>query len=239
MPTVPPEVIERIEEHQLRSLRGFAEDLGMETGEYTQRLRDKLKRTVDDARVMMVAPEPSVPLIFEDGRFRNLFEIAQHMKAERNSEGYWQKRRDTEEYLFSIPQDAPASARPLYGVIGEPSPSVGGGPWGDITFILRDSVRERATFTLACTMWAGTYIAPVPLAEPTEHAVWLDWLPNPLGVGVGSRIRNFIAGFGDAGEPVVQIFGGVSTDEIESVIVPPDSEPQVGDYLDSLGIERG
>jgi hypothetical protein len=237
---VPASVVERVEEDQWRVLVGWAEDLGLETEAYVSLLRAHLKRLVDDARIMMHSPAQAVPLIFEDGRFRNLFEIAKHVDAARNAEGYWQTRRDVEEELFSIPQDAPASARPLYGVIGKRYPLIGSGsPWGDVVFVLRDSIRPRATFSIPCTLWGGLglYCAPAPVVSPTEHALWLDWIPNPLASA--ETFADLSPPGGVDGGPVVQIFGGVTTDEIESVIRPPNLDPRVGDYLDQLGLTEG
>lgn len=193
----------------------------MSIAEFRRAAETHLADLSDRAEVYTRITPKNLESVLQDGRFKNQFETG-------HSGGvYGPDRRSAEHELWGIPAKAPPSARPFYGYAAEE-------PFKDQVLDLYDlnagisvrfkpSVKRRATITVGDTLdksnAGGTPgLAPAPYGAPTLEAVYRKM--DPLEMTAHS---DDVIGTPGNYRPLpyseVQIFGNVTVDDIEEVLI--------------------
>lgn len=182
--------------------------------EYKKQVTSWLEKGLKDAPLKIRADIRAAEQILKDGRFKSQFESG-------SSGGMFnpQRRAEFEEKLFGIDQSE-MKDRPIYGYAfgGRSRGSVN--HYGDVVFILKDSVRRRTTFTVRDSLdengagrWACT--TPSPLNNPDYRSV------TPQVVEQVIRDKTGLSGKGPSevrGYTELQYHGGVSISDVKEVI---------------------
>lgn len=136
-----------------------------------------VERTIDKAFARLTA-ESRMAIQFEskymdslltDGRFKTQFET--RTSGGTNNQSY---RAAAEERGLGVPKDVDPKQRPIYGYL-DLGPSARGmvAQYGDLTFVVKDEVKQRATVTAGDSLYnfSTKQVAGTPLTAPTK-ASW-------------------------------------------------------------------
>lgn len=168
-----------------------------------------------DTKVSVTVPANRVAAILKDGRLKTQFETG-------TSKGLNlpRVREDMEALMFGRPQGTNPAMRPIYGMMESggvtlPSSLRGNEQYGTVTLVLKDSVRERTTFTEGDSL--NRQGDPVPAGDSDKTLSALNF---------GSRaefdqraVTRSESAKRSSGYYEAQIHGGVATSDIERVII--------------------
>lgn len=204
--------------------------------ENAQQIEDKFKTLLPKARVVIRAPAGALGKILDDGRVKSQFETNASGGLLDNS-----MRSASERQMFGYPNDLPNKLRPIYGYMEEDpthveDPGGDASMYGDAKLVLKETVRQRTTFTVEDSM-TGTFIDP-PAINKVERSFELvrspslltdpKWYADP-SLGDYDQIPEWetVSPTGEDGSPAgyveTQIHGGVSLNDIDYIRVPPGS----------------
>ena len=180
---------------------------------------DEIERVISDDFVGLIDRHPmainfyadNVDALLADGRFKSQFETLR-------SGGILnlQSRANAEELGLGAPEDLPVQQRPIYGYlrVGRDAERIG---YGDVTFVLRDEVKRRATITADDSLYnfAGGEVVGTPATAPTK-ASWDGWVEALHDHAIGTYDDNDLLGRMKYFE--VQVQGGVGISDVSHVI---------------------
>lgn len=197
---------------QAFKIRGTAVDV-------RRQMVDEMRTQLADAPIV-VARQDSATLrsILDDGRMKTQFETG-------TSEGslHPELRAQYERATWGYPTDLDPKLRPVYGFLAP-----GGvdsiayeraavSQYGEINIVLKDSVRDRTSFTVGDSLSGKKAVVPTPVATPgwesfnvTPHTGWRA--PGGMGRDYAS------AGFQRENYVEAQIHGGVRVEDIAEVV---------------------
>jgi len=187
----------------------------------------------DATPVVMVGPD-ALEGILKDGRIKSQFETG-------TSAGLLDAftRWEVEKNLFGYPYDTRWAMRPIYGTVALHNPAGSSGDersikacqdYGDIRLVLKDSVKDRTTFTLGDSLTEEKGNAtPALLGETnplkcfaalsgTESPEWTaEQIKGSASQSPEDRVASMCRG---TGYVETQIHGGVTTGDIAYIVVP-------------------
>lgn len=183
---------------------------GSEDFQMAQQMED----ITPDAKISVTVPANKVSAILKDGRLKTQFETQRSGGANMPT---W--REDWEAVMFGYPIGSNPSVRPIYGMVEtggvQPSSLRGNEQYGTVTLVLKDSVRDRTTFTNGDSLNLNPFYAPVnnPSFRPTSQVsqVSLSRREEILQRRAEDPLNR---GYYEA-----QIHGGVSVSDIERVVI--------------------
>ena len=169
------------QEAQLAQLEAFLERIGADLGEGDEALKTFEKLLLSDiaeffadagqGEMLVNTSAADAIRVFEDGRYWSQF------VTNKSSSGNvdFEHRRHIEE-RFGVPADAPDELRPIYGHVGLPGDDTpyaereAARTYGEVTFILKPDVVDRATFSVGDSYNArfGVSLADTDIAD-------VDW----------------------------------------------------------------
>ena len=226
--------------------RQFAGSHGMTEQQYKDALEAHVRRELASAELSMRRSVRSSVAIAQDRRFKSQFETGTSGGA---LSGRY--RADAEYNMFTYPKGAgtthaeinkafPGAQRPVYGYAINPNAGYnydGAVGYGEVRWVMKDSVRGKATFTSGDSLgerYAPGHVLPGPephngaQAVATGSSSWMgasDPLPGPNGRGF--RV-------GDNGYTEVQYHNGLFLDDVAKVILPSRSSRARGTEMDDL-----
>lgn len=208
-----------------------AEIARMKIGEVLERVGatlDDVKSAWDDvlarSETRIDFSRDNLDSILRDGRFKTIHETG--TSGGSVSPRY---RADLERRLWGVAEDAPPSARPVYGYAGE----AGGGPstfYGDVSAVLKSEVKDRSTWTMGDSLAADNIVpgasAQFPwkkgLFDPVTGVNWEGFAFNTaddVGRNASMILEASLSRPMGPGKYVeTQIWGGVGLDDIEKLV---------------------
>jgi hypothetical protein len=196
-----------------------------------EKLRALLGQRVADHPVVVNVPSYRLPQIAQSGELYNMFEGVP-------STGFndLPGRRAAEHRLLGIPEDAPASRRPVYGYLGDESSVANpllADIHGDARLIMRPSVKDRSTFSLYDTMGESS-----PVGAPRAFSLGLSDEELERMIPRASRSVYPDPGFNERPwpEPVENVWDGVRRlNSLSGELGDPERRAQLFDLSRSLG----
>lgn len=179
------------------------------------------KKWATEGEMRIDIPGELVEKVVKSGRFKSTLEPGTGTKGKAYNTG-----RTTYELMAFGISPTTTVGRPIYGYMGIGSRTAGF--YGDVTFVLKEEVRRRTTVTFGDSLnyYIGNPIRPsdVPGASP-----------NRL-MDAGTIFR-----YGELGEPPdyveMQVHGGVTLDDVETVRFSFQRRPELVGRLMDLGIK--
>lgn len=187
---------------------------GMSLEAFTKQQVAAMQKTLDSKVLASRRSMRSAINILTEGVFKTQFSTQQ-------SAGLFspKERAEREATMFGFgksPKSIPASERPVYGYMDDlrPNDAAGAGAYGEVRFVFKDSVRDRATVTFEDSLWSDTLPSPVKAVAPKSY---LPRNLTPAPVPGGPYIE-------------VQYHGGLTIDDVRRIDFTwgsPSAEMQV------------
>ncbi|TXH11112.1 MAG: DUF3626 domain-containing protein [Hyphomicrobiaceae bacterium] len=202
-----------VAKHVNQQVRNVAEEYGL-TPKTVERTIDRaFTQLTAESRMAIQFESKYVDSLLKDGRFKTQFET--RTSGGTNSPSY---RATAEQRGLGTPKDIDPKQRPIYGYF-DLGPSARGmvSQYGDLTFVVKDEVKGRATVTAGDSLYnfATKQVAGTPVTAPTK-ASW-DTAVEAL--------YDYGSGLGDSSQLVgrlryveVQMHGGVSLADMRAVV---------------------
>ena len=162
--------------------------------------------------------------VIKDGRFKTQHET-------RNSNGAYKPalRKEAELAIAGVPLDTKSSERPIYGYLAVQNDgttantslyntdkwnvnNTGVGSYGEVRVVLKDSVKERTSYTIPDSL--DRYAIPQPLSRNGKADLINAGAYHDLSMSHGGYQRE---GYAEA-----QVYGGVKLSDIKAIYVVPD-----------------
>ena len=183
----------------------------------------------DQGDIVVRVPWIDAPKVAEQGVFKSQFETGDSMGT------YNPYMRGNEERsAMGVPDDIPVALRPIYGAMER---NVGSSEerstkmYGDVQFVMKDDVKGRATVTFGDSLANGTIPVPVrgtatadQLLAAAGHDALIDASFTTLTGADPTKPERGSTGF----YREVQIHGGLTTDAVDRVVVPPKAQWPLG-----------
>lgn len=191
---------------------------------------ESFRNFLEEASILIQVTPNALTGILKAGRIKNKYEEGTvDSIGDYGDEYYDEERLDIEKACFGLKKQDSSSKRPVYGYIESPN-HLRSAPktnqtldYGEISIKLKDKAKERSTITIGDSFNGGS---PTPMLAPTKNVYGLTSGDNlfskistegpsaqDLAIDKGYRMgRNFQ--YIEA-----QIFGGVSLEDIEFVIL--------------------
>lgn len=221
---------------QRRALDVYAQDKRWPDREADKWGATRVRDTFDDWRaggdVMIKVPSGYLDEILADG-VKNQFDTD-------TSGGLFSPdvRAVAETAAHGLPPDADGGMRPVYGFIGRPGSEhpVSVANYGDVTLVLKDSVRDRTTVTLGDSL--NTTATPVPLKGPVTARQVSDATAQTMFSDEWSLVRRAGSIPLESGSIYMeaQILGGVRREDIKRIVFA-DRDDLDWDGVAALGRE--
>ncbi len=198
------------------------------------------KQFFADAEIAINLKDTPMDRLISNGEFKNRFEGGVQGVNSAKGAQYKEARRRSEEKNFGIAESAEGSSRPAYGYLEHPDRlgSTGariGSNYGTNQIVLREGVKERATFTIGdsiddARIRKGAGVSPVndphiPAAISEEDHVYTpaansrDWnvrMPEmQFGGYTGGAFQDVAPQYIEA-----QVFGKVKLEDIKELRIP-------------------
>lgn len=203
------EVKKKAEETVNRNVEMVAKRFNTSPAKVYLEAKKGMQHAVDNNEVAIQIHGKSIGRLIESGRFKSQFE------TNKSSATLDKESRAEGEFLgIGIPRDIEDSKRPIYGFI-----NIGNGPtnfsvetYGEVTAVLKDSVRERTTVTAGDSL--ASFVANTVHASPIEKIEKgsIDSRTAALYQYNKDKDNNFLRRGFDYLE--VQIQGGVSLEDV-------------------------
>ena len=182
---------------------------GVSPVEFEKTVISTVENVVANVSPSIRSDSDSAISILKDGRFKSQFE------SNKSGGGFSTKlRRDAEEWGIGVPRNISVEKRPIYGYFK--TQEHGAGAYGNVEFVLKDTVRERTTITVGDSLsgFADKSTVGVPLNSITKAS-----FADNYAVGELYKTGRISEGYIEA-----QIHGGVTIDDVFEVIVHPDEQ---------------
>lgn len=199
--------------HVNEQLKDIAAEYGV-TAKTVERTIDKaFAKLTAESRIVTQFESKYMDSLLTDGRFKSQFETG--VSGGTNSPSY---RAAAEQKGLGIPTDIEPKQRPIYGYL-DLGPSARGmvAQYGDLTFIVKDEVKQRATVTAGDSLYnfSTKQVAGTPLTAPTK-ASWdtsvdalYDYATGMIDhSGLVARVRYV----------EVQMQGGVTLNDMRAIV---------------------
>ena len=181
------------------------------TEEELEKVFKDIKETFesDAVEVVIRVKENTLKDILKSGKIVNGFEVDKiHNFIEK-------QRLRAEKNLFNIPLDAKANSRPIYGYLSNKDLETGMtgvkvAMYGDIKVVLKDSVRDKSTFTMGDSLDRESMLFPSKLKDIKMYSFEGYDLIDIKDGGLGMFYSY----------PEVQIFGGIKLKDIKYIQLP-------------------
>jgi hypothetical protein len=166
--------IEKARNEALEKIAAYAEIEGVTAAVYEKRVRQSLTDLMVGKAIQMQFPTPLADKLLESGRFKTQFETGDSMAIFDP-----EMRADAEFYGTGLPTDLDVQKRPVYGYVKsyEGQEWAVAGQYGDLTFVLKDSVRQRTGYTVGDSL--HQFVSRLAVSAPIDE-VQLE----SMGVGV-------------------------------------------------------
>lgn len=148
--------------------------------------------------------------VVEDGRFKTQFETG---KSGGNFDP--EMRQTSEKKGLGVPNDLPNNQRPVYGYFRTDEHTAGA--YGPIEFILKDSAKERATYTLGDSLHSFNTDMQVGGKSPSDQGGWNGNLRDYLDHGAKGVLY-----------VEAQVQGGISLGDVAKVVI--HGSPSIPEY---------
>ncbi len=198
-----------------------------------ERIVGVLKDYVEQSEVSVRVPSKVLGSILNDG-LKNQHETGKSAGALVNRS----LRKDAEQTMFGLPKSSKPSDYPIYGYMelkkGGPHPGVA--QYGDARITLKESVKDRASFTVSDSLLTGAKgrVLPTPMRSPGIEAVGAGvWGKKLAGVKTPAQAMQQIPYM------EVQVHGGVKARDIARVDFAKTPSPEIQAKLKSAGITWG
>lgn len=161
------------------------------------------------AAPVIITPDFVVDKVLEDGRFKS-----QHESGRSRGSLDPEYRTEAEAAMFGTPTDGPLPDRPIYGTMVEDFGRIERAKqYGDVYFVLKDSVLDRTTVNFGDSLAVGYYakeVAPQPYKK-------FDWAGMGTGAGQWQKGQSIddVYPYAEA-----QYHGGVTLKDVKEVVVP-------------------
>jgi hypothetical protein len=186
-------------------------------------LDGQLKAAISDKPIAIRAKVNAALGILESERFKSSFETGTG-KGGAHGTSTLQAHSDTQHDAFSSKKnyttDAKISKRPIYGIVlGATGKTGEASSYGEITFVLKDSVKGRTTVTAEDSFYSqvSKNVMPSPYNSPKSYSIPLSSSGKP-GYMVKSGGLDL---YGGARYVEAQVHGGVSLSDVAKVIINP------------------
>lgn len=181
--------------------------------------REHITKAIADG-VHIDMHEAAVHQVLMAGKVKNLHMLHHYeVPGNRNSDYYRKLRRTYENDVMGLAPDAPVEEKPVYGY-GLWNREVGGYYYGDYTLKLKtEKVIDRTTWTIGDSM--DNSIRPLTVEEVATGSneglvASSQWA---AGIGEAWEEEDFDSLLGIVNYTEAQVHGGVTVDDIESIIV--------------------
>mgnify|MGYP002622754664 FL=1 len=195
-----------------KSIVGLAKEEGVSAQEIEQTLTTFLEQSFADNPVAYQIESGYIDQLLDSGRLKTQFETGTSASTVDTS-----MRRRNELAVLNVANDTPDVERPVYGYLRM---NRGEEEWidayGEITFLLKDDVKQRATFTVGDSIDSFGDVAAAPITAPAKEAI---------GPHTDALYRMAVSkqyGFDEELMPYIetQIRGGVGLADIATVLDP-------------------
>lgn len=172
--------VDRVLKKVDQSLQQVATNRGLSVDELTRVVDETFKRIAAESKVVLNFHSKNVDTLLADGRFKSQFETGTS-GAILNTKS----RANAEELGLGVPERARAKNRPIYGYLRTNRDFELQG-FGDITFVMRDSVKNRTTVTAGDSLYdfAGGVTTGTPINNPTRTG-WGQYIGDIYDYGTG------------------------------------------------------
>jgi len=182
---------------------------GTEDSQMARQIED----VTPDAKISVTVPAQKIGAILREGRLKTQFETGRSGGANMPT---W--RENWEAVMFGYPIGSDPSVRPIYGMVEtggvKPSSLRGNEQYGTVTLVLKDSVRDRTTFTNGDSLNLNPF--HVPVNNPSQSSA----SRFPTSASFEAEIKQKRAADpSERGYYEAQIHGGVSVSDIERVVI--------------------
>lgn len=229
IPKSNPGVMNRVLIDTRRAIAGAASDENMTAVELEKRAVGNLRDQVENRPICINTPASIAHLILDDGKFKN-----QHETDTSGGTLSPRMRRDAGMNAFAYDKPPIASDLPVYGYIDDgPKWVIEAGykvyrasDYGDVTFVLKDTVRARTTITMGDSLWRfdNKRMTGTPLTEPGLEGMDGEW--SVAYRGQWGRVPYVEA----------QVHGGITLGDIDRIIVQHyERGPKAVATCDALG----
>ena len=181
----------------------------------------EFKALLDEGIVLMQVDKVGLRGIMGDGYFKNGFQRVPTGTAKHGGGIYKNARKQAEADKMDMPKSAKAIDRPVYGYISHPDRTLSGSydrvdHYGNIQIKFKNTVKEKSTVSLGDSL---DDMAPnekvIPVNDPVK--------PKKYATG-GATVRDFTrsSSYGPTtiGYMEIQMFGKITTNEIEEIRIP-------------------
>lgn len=197
-----------------KQIKVLANEYGITEKEYKTQLEDKMRQGLASKKIKIRMSEKALNQVLKDEEIKNTFDTKKS-SAEYKANGftyerYLKERDEVEKDLWG------QSPKAVYGYFEKKQGAVESvKPYGNVSIVLKDTVKGRATFTDSDSLDAGTHrFVPSPVSNPSAYSsIYLTNWSDPLGYpwkDLAKKDQKY--GYVEA-----QIFGGVKLTDIEGV----------------------
>lgn len=226
-PTASISVIDKT----VRNITGY--DVNKEYAEYVKRRQDsdieyyedkgelsreELEEYFNEVKALLEDPKNEVAIRIQLDALEEILnssKIANGFELDKIRNMVVNQRKEAEEVLFGIPQDAPASVRPVYGYLSNQDlengmTGVKVNMYGDVKIILKNKVKDYSTFTFGDSLDRMSTLFPSKLTDIKLYSIYHNELESVHEGGLRMAYQY----------PEVQIFKKLKLDDIYKIQVP-------------------
>jgi hypothetical protein len=215
-------VTEHAKSEGSESIQRFAKDVSITEEQAREVIYGKLKSDLENP-VAIGRGFVSSLNILDEGRFKTQFETG-------TSGGVYDRkfRSEAEKNGLGVPPSMRGeTGRPVYGLLDAPDSNTF--MYGDVLWVLKDNVKNRATFTLGDSLYefATGRLVGAPFSDPHDGA--LDRNAGRYGKS-GVKIIEYIE---------AQIQGGVTLADVSKIVINVNADPGWYQILKTRAEEKG
>jgi hypothetical protein len=178
--------------------------------QYVQQALDQLAQS----DVVISAPKNVIDNILNDGRFRTQFETGTSGATVNKV-----MRAEAEKFGLGIPENLPADQRPVYGYLNfsKETRNITQRGYGEVSFVLSDSVRPRTTIGVGDTMdnFRNANMVGAPIDAPNILAADHE-ISNLVDYARTGDTADFV--YSGMGYVEAHVQGGVTLNDIKAVL---------------------
>ncbi len=227
----------RVEKVRDKIYTALMESSGKTKAEIDLILHEKLIAEITDAKVVVRIPERGVlSKILEEGRIKSQFETGTSKGVLDNK-----VRLSFERDYFGLSESLDVKKRPIYGTLSNDFATTHASQYGSVQVILKDSVKQRSTFTGADSLSYGKKILPSPLLDPSVDSIFIREIAGMVPDSLDEVIDKITLDRNKVKRHrymEIQIHDGVEASDIEKIVVDADASlsPAAIRKLEELGI---